>query len=407
MQSFDNAEVWFLTGSQYLYGQETLDQVAQHSQQIVDALNAASPAVRIVYQPILTNPQDILSVCRAANAAETCVGVITWMHTFSPARNWISGLMALQKPMLHLHTQFNRDIPWAEIDMDFMNLNQAAHGDREFGFLVSRMRRARKVVVGHWNDTDVQQQIDTWMRAACAWHDAQDARLVRFGDNMRSVAVTEGDKVEAQLQLGYQVYGHGVGNLVAVVNDVSEAEVNALVEVYETSYTLAPDLLAGGARRDSVREAARIELGIRRFLEAGRFTAFTTTFEDLHGLKQLPGLAVQRLMADGYGFAGEGDWKTAALVRAMKGMSRGLEGEHRLWRTTPITFTRTECRCWALTCWKSALVSPMASCVSKCIPSALGARQTHHVWSLTQRSPLPSTPHSWIWAIVSASPSTS
>ncbi len=326
MHAFPEYQVWFLVGSQHLYGPETLEQVGQHGQQIVAALNQAGLSAAIVYKPVLTTSEEILEICRAANNDESCVGVIAWMHTFSPAKNWIAGLNALQKPMLHLHTQFNRDIPWSGIDMDFMNLNQAAHGDREFGFMVSRMRRNRKVVVGHWSETDVQQRMDTWMRAACAWQDSQTARIARFGDNMRSVAVTEGDKVEAQLKLGYQVYGYGVGDLVERVNAVSDAEISALIDLYESEYTLAPDLQSGGERHASVREAARIEIGLRRFLQEGHFQAFTTTFEDLHGLAQLPGLAVQRLMAEGYGFAGEGDWKTAALVRAMKVMAHGLVG---------------------------------------------------------------------------------
>ncbi|MBE2271993.1 MAG: L-arabinose isomerase [Anaerolinea sp.] len=331
MHAFQEYEVWFLTGSQHLYGAETLAQVAEHAQAMVKALNEAaldgrSLAAKIVFKPVVTGPDEALAVCQAANTAAACVGVIAWMHTFSPARNWIAGLSALQKPMLHLHTQFNRDIPWSDIDMDFMNLNQAAHGDREFGFMVSRMRRARKVVVGHWSESDVQARIDAWMRAACAWQDAQSARLARFGDNMRSVAVTEGDKVEAQMRLGYQVHGYGVGDLVALVNAVTEADLDALIDEYQSTYAIAPDLRKGGERHNSVREAARIEIGLRRFLEQGHFKAFTTTFEDLHGLVQLPGLAVQRLMADDYGFAGEGDWKTAALVRAMKVMARGLTG---------------------------------------------------------------------------------
>lgn len=326
MHAFPEYQVWFVTGSQHLYGPETLAQVGQHSQQIVAALNAASLAVNVVYKPVLTTPDEILDLCRAANNDATCVGVIAWMHTFSPAKNWIAGLNALQKPMLHLHTQFNRDIPWSEIDMDFMNLNQAAHGDREFGFMVSRMRRNRKVVVGHWSDADAQARIDAWMRAACAWSQTQRLRLARFGDNMRSVAVTEGDKVEAQMRFGYQVYGYGVGDLVEFTRAVSDADIDALIDVYQSSYVIAPDLQAGGARHASVREAARIEIGLRRFLEQGKFSAFTTTFEDLHGLAQLPGVAAQRLMADGYGFAGEGDWKTAALVYAMKLMSKGLPG---------------------------------------------------------------------------------
>ncbi len=320
-------EIWFLTGSQHLYGPETLEQVARHSREIVTALGAA-PAIptRVVVKPVLTTPDEIHHICLEANAAPQCVGVITWMHTFSPAKNWIAGLTALKKPLAHLHTQYNQDIPWAEIDMDFMNLNQAAHGDREFGFVATRLRLNRKVVVGHWSDPEVQERLGVWARAACAWADAQGARVARFGDNMRSVAVTEGDKVEAQMRLGYQVYGYGVGDLAAQVKTASDAEIDALCVEYEDQYTIAADLRKGGARHASVREAARIEIGLRRFLEAGNFKAFTTTFEDLHGLEQLPGLSVQRLMAEGYGFGAEGDWKTSALLRAMKVMSAGLEG---------------------------------------------------------------------------------
>ncbi len=320
-------EVWFLTGSQHLYGPETLEQVAVHSREIAATLNDAPDIpVRVVFKPVLTTPEDIYRVCLEANAAQDCVGVLVWMHTFSPSKNWISGLKALNKPLAHLHTQYNQDIPWDDIDMDFMNLNQAAHGDREFGFMATRLRLNRKVVVGHWRDAGVQASLGVWVRAACAWADAQDARLARFGDNMRSVSVTEGDKVEAQMRLGYQVYGYGVGDLVERVNAVSEAELAALLDEYEATYVMAEDLRKGGARHASVREAARIELGMRQFLQEGRFKAFTTTFEDLHGLVQLPGLAVQRLMADGYGFGGEGDWKTSALLRAMKVMAAGLAG---------------------------------------------------------------------------------
>jgi L-arabinose isomerase len=320
-------EVWFLTGSQSLYGQEALDQVAQHSAEIVGALNAAGTiATTLVFKPVLTTPDAILATMQEANAAPNCVGVMAWMHTFSPAKNWIAGLAALKKPLLHLHTQYNRDIPWAHIDMDFMNLNQAAHGDREFGYMVTRLRINRKVVVGHWSDPDVQARIDAWARAACAWQDAQGARLARFGDNMRAVAVTDGDRVEAQLKFGYMVRGHGVGDLVESVNAVTDAEIDALMLDYTALYTLAPDLQPGGARHSSVREAARIEIGLRRFLESGDFKAFTTSFEDLHGLVQLPGLAVQRLMQEGCGFGAEGDWKTAMLLRAMKVMAVGLPG---------------------------------------------------------------------------------
>jgi L-arabinose isomerase len=318
-------EVWFVTGSQHLYGPETLEQVAQHSQAIVKALDeAAAIPVRVVFKPVVKTPDEISNLCREANNAPNCVGLIAWMHTFSPAKMWIAGLRALQKPFVHLHTQFNRDIPWAEIDMDFMNLNQSAHGDREFGFIGARMRLERKVVVGHWQEQDVQASIAVWSRAACAWADAQGARFCRFGDNMREVAVTEGDKVNAQMRLGYSVNGYGVGDLVRYTKEVSDAEIDQLVQTYSEQYEVAPALRAGGEQAQSLREGARIELGIRRFLEDGGFKGFTTTFEDLHGLMQLPGLAPQRLMADGYGFAGEGDWKTAALVRAMKVMAAGL-----------------------------------------------------------------------------------
>ena len=293
-------EVWFITGSQHLYGAETLRQVDAHSEEIVRALNSAGTIpVQIVFKPVVTTSEEIHAVCLAANAAANCVGVITWMHTFSPAKNWIAGLSALQKPLAHLHTQFNQDIPWADIDMDFMNLNQSAHGDREFGFMVSRMRMNRKVVVGHWNDPEVQERLSVWSRAACAWHDMQGAKIARFGDNMRSVAVTEGDKVEAQLKLGYAVHGYGIGDLVDVINQVSDAEIDALVKDYEAQYVVAADLKVGGARHSSVREAARIEIGLRNFLTAGGFKGYTNTFEDLHGMAQLPGLPSQRMMAAG------------------------------------------------------------------------------------------------------------
>ena len=320
-------EVWFVTGSQHLYGLETLKQVAAHSQEIAQALDAA-PAipVKVVFKPVLTTPDAVTALCQEANHAPACIGLITWCHTFSPSKMWINGLKLLRKPILHLHTQHNRDIPWAMIDMDFMNLNQAAHGDREHGFIMSRMRLNRKVVVGFWRDASVQERIGAWARAAAAWADWQGAKFARFGDNMREVAVTEGDKVAAQLKFGYSVNGYGVGDLVKVVNAVADQEIDQLCQLYESSYEVAPDLRKGGARYQSVREAARIEVGLRAFLKRGGFKGFTTTFEDLHGLVQLPGISAQRLMADGYGFGAEGDWKTAALVRAMKVMATGLEG---------------------------------------------------------------------------------
>jgi L-arabinose isomerase len=321
------SEVWFVTGSQHLYGPETLATVAEHSAAIAAALDGASAIpVRVVPKPVLTGSAEIVALVQAANADPACVGLVTWMHTFSPAKMWIAGLEALQKPFLHLHTQFNREIPWSDIDMDFMNLNQAAHGDREFGFIAARLRLERKVVVGHWGDPSVQAQVGIWARAACAKADWRRGKIARFGDNMREVAVTEGDKVEAQRRLGFSINTWGVGDLVKVVDEASDADVDALVGRYLDEYDVAAELRPGGDRAPSLRDGARIELGLRRFLEDGGFTAFTDTFEDLHGLRQLPGLAVQRLMADGYGFGGEGDWKTAAMVRAMKVMSAGLEG---------------------------------------------------------------------------------
>lgn len=320
-------EVWFVTGSQSLYGAETLKQVAVHSQEMAQGLShSVQIPVSVIFKPVVTNPDAIYTLCMEANASKTCVGLITWMHTFSPAKMWIAGLNILKKPFMHLHTQYNREIPWADIDMDFMNLNQSAHGDREFGFIGSRMRLNRKVVVGYWQDPQVQAEIGTWTRAACAWHDAQGARVARFGDNMREVAVTEGDKVEAQIRLGYSVNGYPVSDLVDYVKQVTDGEIKRLVNQYEEQYVVDKDLRQDGSQRQSLLEAARIELGMRAFLEAGNFKAFTTSFEDLHGLEQLPGIAVQRLMADNYGFGAEGDWKTAALVRAMKVMGTGLDG---------------------------------------------------------------------------------
>jgi L-arabinose isomerase len=327
MLDLSSDEVWFITGSQHLYGPETLEVVAEHSQEIAEHLSASAHIpVKVVFKPVLTTPAAIHDLFQEANSTRNCIGLIAWMHTFSPAKMWITGLSLNKKPLLHLHTQYNSKIPWSEIDMDFMNLNQSAHGDREFGFIASRMRINRKVVVGHWSDEEVQQEIGCWVRAACAWADWQGARIARFGDNMRDVAVTEGDKVEGQIRFGYDVYGYGVGDLVEYVNKASDDEVNQLVQTYLDEYEVAPGLLPDGEQHASLVEGARIEVGMRQFLEDGNFKAFTTTFEDLHGLAQLPGLAVQRLMRDGYGFGAEGDWKTAALVRAMKVMAAGLNG---------------------------------------------------------------------------------
>ncbi|MGA2062104.1 MAG: L-arabinose isomerase [Thermoguttaceae bacterium] len=327
MKNLKEFEVWFVTGSQHLYGEAALKKVAEHSAEIAKSLSQSGniPA-NVVFKPVVTAPAAITELCMQANGAKNCVGLITWMHTFSPAKMWIAGLASLRKPFVHLHTQYNKELPWSEIDMDFMNLNQAAHGDREFGFMCSRMRLNRKIVVGFWRDGEVVDQLGAWTRAACAWHDAQGGKIARFGDNMREVAVTEGDKVEAQLRLGYSVNGYGMGDLVKYVGAVTDAQVDKLVAEYDESYAVAEPLRKGGAQRQSLREAARIELGMRAFLQEGGFKAFTTTFEDLHGLVQLPGLAVQRLMAEGYGFGAEGDWKTAALVRAMKVMGAGLDG---------------------------------------------------------------------------------
>ncbi|TAG31760.1 MAG: L-arabinose isomerase [Sphingobacteriia bacterium] len=327
MIHFKEVEIWFVTGSQHLYGEATLQKVAEHAQQIVNGLNeSGNIPCKITWKPTVKTPDEILTLCKEANNQDQCIGIVAWMHTFSPAKMWINGLKILQKPLVHLHTQFNRDIPWSTIDMDFMNLNQSAHGDREFGFIMSRMRINRKVVVGHWQNNTVQQELNTWVRAAAAWQDMQTAKFVRFGDNMRNVAVTEGDKVEAQIKFGFSVNTYGIGDLVAVINAVSEAEINALIGNYEAEYNLAPELQTNGEKRASLKEAARIEIGLEKFLKEGDFQGFTDTFEDLHGMIQLPGIAVQRLMAKGYGFAGEGDWKTAALVRAMKVMGTGLPG---------------------------------------------------------------------------------
>jgi L-arabinose isomerase len=320
-------EVWFLTGSQHLYGPETLEQVADDARKVVDGLNASGALpVQVVFKPVLTTPDEVTRTLADADHSAQCVGVVAWMHTFSPAKMWIKGLSHLKTPLCHLHTQFHRDIPWSSIDMDYMNLHQSAHGDREFGHACTRLGVRRKIVVGHWDTPDVRDRLAAWQRAAAAWADAQQLKVARIGDNMRQVAVTEGDKVEAELVFGYAVHGYGVGDLVAFVNDASDADVDDLCAAYDADYAMADELKPDGPRRQSLRDAARIELGLRAFLADVGADAFTDTFENLHGLEQLPGIAAQRLMADGVGFGAEGDWKHSALVRAAKVMADGLPG---------------------------------------------------------------------------------
>ena len=317
---------WFVTGSQHLYGPETLKMVDEHSKTIAEELNKKTfPHCKVLFKPVLTTPEAIRNLILEANSDNDCAGLITWMHTFSPAKMWITGLIDLKKPLLHLHTQYNRDIPWDSIDMDFMNLNQSAHGDREYGFIGARLRLARKVVVGHWQDPEVIKEVQTWMSAAVAYNEGKNLKIARFGDNMRQVAVTEGDKVEAQIQFGWSVDGFGIGDLNKYISDVTDSEVNQLMQQYDTYYEIPGDVRNNSALLEAVREQARIELGMKSFLNEGGYSAFTTTFENLHGLKQLPGLAVQRLMEQGYGFGAEGDWKTSGLVRIMKIMNKGLD----------------------------------------------------------------------------------
>jgi len=318
-------EFWFVTGSQHLYGPETLEEVAAHSREMAEGLaKDAGIAYPIVFKPVVKTPEEIRRLCVEANSDDNCAGIVAWMHTFSPAKMWIAGLSELKKPLLHLHTQYNRDIPWDTIDMDFMNTNQAAHGDREFGFIGARMGIARKVVVGHWQDPQARARIGGWQRTAVAAAESRELKVARFGDNMRQVAVTEGDKVEAQIRFGWAVNGYGVGDLVERVNAVAQAEVDGLMCEYEDRYEIVEEGRKPGAVRDAIAYQARVEIALKGFLDEGGFTAFTTTFEDLHGLEQLPGLAVQRLMEQGYGFAGEGDWKTAALTRLMKIVAGGV-----------------------------------------------------------------------------------
>lgn len=320
-------ELWFLTGSQHLYGQEVLREVEEHSRQIVEGLNGTRAIpVKLIAKPVLTTSQAISRALAEATASDRCVGVVTWMHTFSPSQMWLPGLQMLGKPMVHLHTQFNKEIPWDSIDMDFMNLNQSAHGGREFGFAATRLGVPRKVIVGHWQEESVQTELGQWAAVALAVIDAAQGRIARFGDNMRRVAVTEGNKVDARVVFGYSVEGFGIGDLVEYLHNVPDADIDRTVTEYEEQYTVDKTLRRGGDRHEPLRYAARQELGMRSFLEEGGFIGFTTTFENLYGMDQLPGLAVQRLMADGYGFGAEGDWKTAAFVRAAKIMSLRREG---------------------------------------------------------------------------------
>lgn len=320
-------EIWFITGSQDLYGEDTLRQVAEHALIISKHFDeSAEMPVRTVFKPVVKSSEEIFNIMQDANVATNCIGIVAWMHTFSPAKMWIRGLQIMQKPLLHLHTQFNRDIPWANIDMDFMNLNQSAHGDREFGFMMTRMRLNRKVIVGHWQQDHVIADLAQWTRVAAARHDMKGAKFVRFGDNMRQVAVTDGDKVAAEMTFGFSVNTYAVGDLVAVINQVSDEEVGLLIDEYESLYDLASGIRKGEGRHGSLWDAARIELGLKYFLEDGNFKGYTNTFEDLHGMKQLPGIGSQRMMAAGYGYAGEGDWKTSAMVRALKVMGSGLPG---------------------------------------------------------------------------------
>ncbi len=327
MNIFQEREVWFVVGSQHLYGEKTLKQVNDNAKHVVESLNeTAGLPIKLVMKPLATTPDEVTQVCREANYANQCVGIIVWLHTFSPARMWIAGLSKLDKPMLQFHTQFNAEIPWETMDMDFMNLNQTAHGGREFGFIGARMRQHSATVVGHWKDQQAHKKIARWMRVAAAINESQTMKVARFGDNMREVAVTEGDKVAAQIKFGYAVNGYALGDLASVVDSVGKGDIDALIEEYEQTYQLTDAVKLGGDKRQNLINAARIELGMLYFLQKGNFKAFTTNFENLYGLTQLPGLAVQRLMQQGYGFGAEGDWKTAALLRSMKVMSYGLSG---------------------------------------------------------------------------------
>jgi L-arabinose isomerase len=327
MKIYGEKEIWLITGSQHLYGPAVLEKVAENSEMIAKSLtNSDNISIRIVARDTVKTPSDILAVCLAANSAENCVGVILWMHTFSPAKMWIGGLKALRKPYMHLHTQFNAALPFSEINMDFMNLNQSAHGDREFGHISTRLRQDRKVIVGHWATASVQAEIDSWCRVAMGWGESQSLKIARFGDNMRQVAVTEGDKVSAQIQFGYEVHAFGLGDLQQLVDAVTEDQVAAQLEAYKSEYVVSPSLLADPHQLEMLRNEARLELGMHKFLSDGGFGAFTNCFENLTGMTNLPGLATQRLMSQGYGYGAEGDWKTSAMVRIAKVMSKGRSG---------------------------------------------------------------------------------
>ena len=324
---FEGKQIWLLTGSQGLYGEETLAQVAEQSQQVAALLNQSGDIpIEVVWRPVLTDSESILRAMLDAGSDDSVIGVIAWMHTFSPAKMWIRGLEALRKPLLHLHTQANEALPWDTIDMDFMNLNQAAHGDREFGYILTRLGIARTTVVGYAGHHDVTGRIGIWARAAAGWDAAQHLSLARFGDNMRYVAVTEGDKTEAEIRFGVSVNTWGINDLAQAIAQVTDAQIDELITEYLASYDVAPELLPDGARHESLRYAASQEVALRTLLESIGATAFTDTFEDLGALRQLPGLAVQRLMTEGYGFGAEGDWKTAVLVRIAKVMGYGLPG---------------------------------------------------------------------------------
>ncbi|WP_088341457.1 L-arabinose isomerase [Robiginitalea sediminis] len=323
----ETPEIWWVTGSQHLYGPETLEKVKAHSETMVKQWNASGRfPFRIVFKGVLTHTEAITERCQQANATPSCVGLLAWMHTFSPSKMWMQGIRLLDKPLCHLHTQFHTEIPWGEIDMDFMNLNQAAHGDREFGYMLTHLNKARKTVVGHWEDPEVMGRVAVWSRAAYGCEALRGLKVARIGDNMRQVAVTEGDKVAAQLKFGMSVEAYDTDDLLGCMPGEGSSAIEDLAALYEAEYEVSPELKRGGARHDALLEAARIELGIRQFMQTGGFGAITDTFENLGGLRQLPGIAVQRLMADGYGFAAEGDWKTAGLLYAMKTMARGLEG---------------------------------------------------------------------------------